>query len=54
LALTGHLFSGLSMELLRTSTSTSSSSSDSVGASDASYLSAAISHEERLHKVFPS
>lgn len=53
LSLTGRLFSGLSMELLRTSsTSTSSSStSDSAGASDASFLSAAISHEERLHKI---
>jgi hypothetical protein len=52
LSLTGRLFSGLSMELLRTSSSsTSTSTSDSAGASDASFLSAAISHEERLHRI---
>ena len=50
MSLVGRLFSGLSMEMLRTSTSTMSSS-DSAGASDASYLSAAISHDDRLHKI---
>ena len=40
------------MELLRTSSSsTSTSTTDSAGASDASFLSAAISHEERLHRI---
>ena len=50
LSLVGRLFSGLSMEMLRTSTATMSSS-DTAGISDASYLSAAISHDDRLHKI---
>jgi hypothetical protein len=50
LSLVGRLFSGLSMEMLRTSSSTMSSS-DSAVVSDASYLSAAISHDDRLHKI---
>ncbi len=50
LTLSGKIYAGLSMELLRTPTS-GSSGLDSASASDANYLSAAISHEERLHQT---
>lgn len=50
LALTKKVYAGLSMELLRTPTS-NSTGIDLANATDANYLTAAISHEERLHQT---